>query len=302
MTGQQVQVRVPATSANLGPGFDCFGLALALYDSYEVEIGGTSVTVSSSGHAATELPTDDKHLVARSFTYGMKLWGAPVLGATFACTNRIPQGRGLGSSSAAIVGGLALAAQLCAIDGALPVVTDAQLLAAANQIEGHPDNVAPAILGGLTIAWIDESDQASARKLEISPHITPVVFIPRSTSPTHVARAALPQTVSLRDAAFNASRAALLVYALTEQPQDLFAATQDRLHQEQRRQTYPQAMELLDSLRAGGVPAAISGAGPSVIAFASAEHRSIIDRIESEEFSTQAMDVGEGVLATRKDS
>jgi homoserine kinase len=170
----------------------------------------------------------------------------------------------LGSSSAAIVAGI-LAARALVVDGArrLP---DVEVLRLASEIEGHPDNVAPCLLGGLTIAWIEE-DGARAVRLSPSTSVQPVLLVPEEHGLTAQARAALPSSVPHRDAAFNAGRAALLVPALTEAPELLLAATEDRLHQDYRAVGMPATAALVDRLRRAGIPAVVSGAGPSVLAF-----------------------------------
>jgi homoserine kinase len=284
-------VRVPATSANLGPGFDCLGLALDIYDEYRVEVvARPGVVVDSVGECAEFLPTDERHLVARALVRGLAAGGYGAAGLRLRCRNAIPQGRGLGSSSAAIVGGLLLADTLMGRDD------PEALVAAAGAMEGHPDNVAPAALGGLTIAWTHDGT-ARAVRLELAAAIRPVVFLPSFTSPTDEARAALPEQVPHQDAAFNAARAALLVLALTARTGELFVATEDRLHQEQRRATYPDAMALVDRLRADRVPAVISGAGPAVLALASAQTVDRVVGFGSVEFVARAVAVG--AAATR---
>lgn len=270
-----VAVRVPATSANLGPGFDCLGLALGPADEIAGDFtDGTGVSVTVTGEGAGEVPTDETNLVARIVRTGLLAFDESGelarRGLALTCRNVIPHGRGLGSSAAAIVGGLALAAHLA---GVASTVSPAELVALATRLEGHPDNVAPAILGGATIAWMQETGDSlgmvgRATRLCVHPGIVPVVAIPANQASTHRARGALPATVPHGDAVFNLARSALLVHALTADPSLLLEATADRLHQRQRRAVYPQSLALVEHLRSVGVPAAISGAGPSVIAFA----------------------------------
>ncbi len=267
MTGTVVQVAavtVPATSANLGPGFDCLGLALDLRDEYRVEVvGEPGVRVRTVGECSDSLPRDESHLVARSLLTALEGLGLRVPGVRLSCRNTIPQGKGLGSSAAAIVGGVALGFALAAdIDAHRD-----DILQLAAEVEGHPDNVAAAVLGGFTVSWLDEAGgRARAVTLPVAAALRAVLFIPQSTSPTQEARAVLPAQVTLASAVHNSARSALLVAAMTREPDLLLAATSDRLHQEQRRATYPEAMALVDRLRADGVAAAISGAGPSVLA------------------------------------
>jgi homoserine kinase len=258
-----VRVRVPATSANLGPGFDALGLALALYDQVSAQTAQAGVTVDVRGEGAGELPTDDSHLVVRAMRAAFEVLGESPAGLAVRCINAIPQARGLGSSSAAIIAGLVLARAL--VNDGQQRLDDAALLALATRLEGHPDNVAPCLLGGLTIAWTEPSG-ARAVRLEPAPTLLPVVFVPASRGLTAAARAALPQVVPHADAAFTAGRAALAVHALTGAPELLLAATEDRLHQNYRAAGMPASAGLVDRLRADGVPAVVSGAGPSVLA------------------------------------
>ncbi|GLL00288.1 homoserine kinase [Dactylosporangium matsuzakiense] len=259
-----VVVRVPATSANLGPGFDALGLALTLYDVVEARVTGGGVSVEVSGEGAGDLPSDESHLVVRAMRRAFEVLGERPAGLALRCRNGIPQARGLGSSSAAIVAGIVLARGLVT-DGAARM-DDAAALVLADAIEGHPDNVAPCLLGGFTIAWTGERG-ASAVRREPDPRIRPVVFVPEERGLTETARAALPKTVPHADAAFNAGRAALLVHALTGDPDRLFAATEDRLHQDYRADGMPFTADLVARLRGEGVAAVVSGAGPSVLAF-----------------------------------
>jgi homoserine kinase len=191
-----------------------------------------------------------------------ELGGRPA-GLAVECLNRIPQARGLGSSSAAIVGGVQLARGLVA--GGLDLIDDASALRIAARIEGHPDNVAPCLLGGFTIAW-SEGPGAVAVRLATSPDVHPTVFIPTERGYTATARAALPPGVPHADAAFNAGRAALLTHALTSDASLLFAATEDRLHQGYRAEAMPGTASLVAGLRSVGVAAVVSGAGPAVLA------------------------------------
>jgi homoserine kinase len=264
---EQVRVRVPATSANLGPGFDALGLALDLVDDLRARVAGSGLRVDVTG-SGEELPRDENHLVVRAMRAAFARLGGQPDGLELACTNRIPHGRGLGSSAAAIVGGILLARALVADGDAL--LPDAQALALASELEGHPDNVAPALLGGLTIAWLDEAHGGTARavRLECHARVRPVVFVPPFEASTEQARGLLPASVPHADAAANAGRAALLVAALTTAPEHLLAATGDLLHQQYRAPAMPASAALVASLRRDGVPAVISGAGPTVLVLA----------------------------------
>ncbi len=262
--GHEVRVEVPATSANLGPGYDCLGLALELVDELVVrrEEAGTGLRISVEGEGADSVPRDDSHLVVRALRAGLAAAGVEWADLTLSCRNRIPHGRGLGSSSAAIVGGLMLARGLLR-DGRSALV-DRRLLALATDIEGHPDNVAPALLGGFTIAW---TDGGSGRAVRLDPHpdLSATVFVPVTTLSTERARGLLPDEVPAVDASFNVARASLLVHAITSDAALLFPATEDRLHQDYRRDAYPDSWKLVHQLRLAGRPAVISGAGPTVL-------------------------------------
>ncbi len=271
-----VHVRTPATSANLGPGFDTLGLALGLHDDVRGGIGQSGVEVTVVGEGAGELPTDEKHLVASSAMAAFDRIGKRPTGLVIECRNRIPQARGLGSSSAAIVAGILLARALV-VDGER-ILPDPEVLRLASEIEGHPDNVAPCLLGGFTIAWTDACAGAQAVRLEPHSAVQPVIFVPTERGLTATARASLPQEVPHTDAAANAGRAALLVHALTAAPELLLAATEDRLHQRYRAPGMPATAALVASLRAAGVPAVVSGAGPSVLAFGVPDGPTIIDQ------------------------
>lgn len=260
---EPVRVRVPASSANLGPGFDCFGLALSLHDVVEAQVIGDGLDLSVSGEGAHTVSRDTRHLVVRAMTECFARLGGSPRGLRVACTNAIPHGRGLGSSSAAIVAGIVAARALC-VDGEQRL-DDAALLRLATDLEGHPDNVAAALAGGFTLAWT-EPEGARSIRLEPSPRIAPLAFVPDTELSTRKARGLLPDTVPHADAAANAARAALLVEALTRRPELLLVATEDRLHQDYRGPAMPASLDLIKRLRADGVAATVSGAGPTVLA------------------------------------
>ncbi|HKT02152.1 MAG TPA: homoserine kinase [Rugosimonospora sp.] len=260
-----VRVRVPATSANLGPGFDALGLALALHDDVVAAVSGAGVRVTVSGEGAGDLACDESHLVLRCMLTAFDLLGGRPPGLAVDCVNRIPQARGLGSSSAAIVAGILAARAL--VSGGNELMPDRAVLRLATELEGHPDNVAPCLLGGFTISWLESDTGARAARLAPAAGVQPVIFVPEERGLTAHARAALPATVPHRDAARNAGRAALLVHALTAAPDLLLPATEDRLHQDYRAPGAPATAALVAALRAAGIPAVVSGAGPSVLAF-----------------------------------
>jgi homoserine kinase len=283
-----LRVRVPATSANLGPGFDSLGVALALYDDVVVHVTdepGLSVDVAGMG--AASVPRNARHLVVKSMRAAFKLLGGAPKGLEVVCANRIPHGRGLGSSAAAIVAGVTAARGL--VVGGGERMDDDAVLALAAQLEGHPDNVAACLFGGLTIAWDD--GVARAVRVGVDQRIAPVAFVPGSSSSTKAARKLLPETVSHADAAANAGRAALLVEALRSQPADLFAATEDRLHQSYREPAMPRSVALLKELRAAGIPAVISGAGPTVLALTTADNRAAATAFARRGWSAVELDI-----------
>jgi homoserine kinase len=264
VVGETITVRSPATSANLGPGFDCLGLALDLWDEYSVTVTAEpGLRVDSVGEGADGLPRDASHLVARAMLAGLRHSGVKVPGVALHCRNTIPHGRGLGSSSAAIVGGLMLARGLAPQDA----LDDAAVVALANELEGHPDNVAPALLGAITIAWVDAGGVGRAVRAGTVLPVPITVLIPDSRTATEAARGLLPATIPYSSAVFNLGRTAMLLHALTSDPGLLLPATEDRLHQTYRASAYPQSLAAVADLRAQGLPAAISGAGPSVIVF-----------------------------------
>jgi homoserine kinase len=276
-----VRVRVPATSANLGPGFDALGLALTLYDDVEVEMAGSGLSIEVSGEGEETAGRGEEHLIARVFRSAYaSLGGDGAGGLSIRCDNRIPHARGLGSSSAATIAGI-LAARALHPDGA--AFTDQDVLSLATRFEGHPDNVAPCLAGGLTIAWQTPSGPRLTR-LDVAPGVRPVALVPGTRLSTERARGLLPETVPHADAAANAGRAALLVAALTETPCLLLDATEDRLHQSYRAPAMPESLALVERLRAKGIAAVVSGAGPTVLAlvFRDGDSESRVDSIGAE--------------------
>ena len=301
-------VRAPATSANLGPGFDAFGLALGLHDQVEAWVTGGGLAVEVHGEGEETAGAGERHLVVRAARAAFDAMGGQPAGLVLRCTNGIPHGRGLGSSAAAVVSGI-LAARALVADGA-DLLPDAGVLRLAVDLEGHPDNVAACLAGGLTIAWqpaaagrctgsgadvvpgadVPRGNGPAARpvsllRLDVLGAITAVACVAPSAMATHEARAALPASVPHADAAANAARSALLLAALTSDPAVLFDATEDYLHQRYRAAAMPPTADLLARLRRAGVAAVMSGAGPSVLALGLADTRpglAVVDSIARE--------------------
>lgn len=275
-----VRVRVPATSANLGPGFDSLGLALGLYDEVEVRALASSKTqVETIGEGAGAVPADDRHLVARALRAALEYAGAPQIGLHLRCSNGIPHGRGLGSSGAAVVAGIMAARALVADPSALD---DTDVLRLATEFEGHPDNAAPAILGGATIAW-EGSEGARAVRTDVDPALAVTVLVPTFRLATAHARGVLPGRVPHVDAARNAGRSALLVRALAGRLDLLGDATEDRLHQDYRERAMPGTLAVVRALRAAGLAAVVSGAGPTILVLSDVADRPAVDRIVDDE-------------------
>ena len=296
-----VRVRVPATSANLGPGFDALGLALALYDEVEARITSDGLSVAVSGEGAQIAAAGEQHLVVMAMRAAFGAMGGQPPGIALRCVNAIPHGRGLGSSAAAVVSGLLAARALVA--GGADLLPDEDVLALAVELEGHPDNVAACLAGGLTVAWrrsvagggdpvpgagvfrggpgepgADTPVPAAGvlrggpggavgvLRLPVLDSLSTVACVAPTSLATREARRVLPELVPHADAAANAARSALLVAGLTRDPAVLFDATEDFLHQRYRAAVMPETADLLGRLRRAGVAAVVSGAGPSILA------------------------------------
>jgi len=262
-----MQVQVPGTSANLGPGFDSLGLALSLHDRYIAQVLDEQVIdIDISGEGADAIPRNEKNLVIKSMYKGFEFLGGKPRGIALRALNVIPHSRGLGSSASAIVGGLSLARAL--VLGGNERMSNEDMLNLANEMEGHPDNVAAAIFGGATIAWQElqhSHNVALSVQVEVDPRISAIAFIPSTSVSTSKARKMLPDLITHADAVKNSAHTALLVHALQHRPDLLHTATEDFLHQSYRADAMPASFTLLMKLRNAGVAAFISGAGPTIL-------------------------------------
>jgi homoserine kinase len=283
------RVRAPATSANLGPGFDALGLALALHDEVEARVTDGGLVIEVAGEGGGTAAAGERHLVVRAMRAAFGAIGGQPPGIALRCANAIPHGRGLGSSAAAICSGVLAARALAGADGTR--LSDEAVFQLAVKLEGHPDNVAACLAGGLTIAWTPRppptapagagepgagepgagepgaGEPGGARLLRIGvpAALRAVACVPAVPLATEAARQALPQTVPHADAAANAARSALLIAALTGAPHLLLDATEDFLHQPYRAAIMPETASLLGALRRAGAAAVVSGAGPTVL-------------------------------------
>lgn len=258
-----VKVRIPATVANLGPGFDALGAAIRMHLEIEIEPRRDSIEVMVEGEGAEELPHDDTNLVIRSMNTFFDHVGRRPPGYAVRVKNPIPIASGLGSSAAAVVGGLFAARAVTR-----RTVPQAEMVALATSLEGHPDNVMPALLGGLVVCYRDaRSAELRYLRLEPSDRLVPIVAVPRKGYLTSEARKALPEDVSFADAQFTASRAALLVAAITTGAgADVLAdAMDDRLHEPHRLKLMPETAAVHMEIKDAGLPVSLAGAGPSLL-------------------------------------
>jgi homoserine kinase len=292
---QPMQVHVPATSANLGPGFDCLGLALTMFDRYIAQVQDEpGVDVDVTGEGADDVARNDKNLVIKAMYKGFEFLGGKPRGIALRQLNVIPHGRGLGSSASAIVGGLSLARAL--VLTGIDKMSDEKLLQLATEMEGHPDNVAAALYGNAVVAWQEDQhgkEIAQAISLSVDTRIRAIAFIPSTAVATSKARKMLPETIPHRDAARNSANSALLVHALTLRPDLLFRATEDFLHQTYRSEAMPASFALLTKLRAAGVAAFISGAGPTVLALHTGNESDVAElvRAAGSKFEAKSLEV-----------
>lgn len=289
---RQLRVRVPATTANLGAGFDCIGAAFDWYDELTLEITDDDRTeVFVTGEGAGQVPLDERHLVVASILRGLEEWGATRPGMVLRAHNTIPHSRGLGSSASAIVAGLALAWGVARPGEELNLP---ELVRLSSDIEGHPDNAGAAVFGGAILAWPDRNGVRLV-ELDVHPSLSAMVWVPDFECSTDDARAVLPQTVSRTDAVNQAIAAAALPLALTRRPDLLLDATGDLLHQRYRADLMQPSYDLMVRLRALGVPTAISGAGPTVIAVG--DERALTEAMgcPAEGFLRRRLAFGDGV-------
>ena len=263
-----MQVQVPASSANLGPGFDSFGLALTMYDRYVAQVLDDPILdIDVTGEGADEVPRTEKNLLVKAMYKGFDFLGGRPKGLAIRALNVNPHGRGLGSSASAIVGGLVLARSLV-LNGE-DKMTDQHLFSLATEMEGHPDNVSASLFGGATISWSETVKGklvAHSINLRVDSRIQVIAYVPSKALATSKARKMLPESIPFADAVRNTSNAAIMSNALTSRPDLLFTATEDFLHQSYRADAMPESFALMQKIRGAGVAAFISGAGPTVLA------------------------------------
>lgn len=261
---RSVKVCVPASSANLGPGFDCLGLALSLCDEVTVTVQASGLDLTIDGEGAGDLPTDETHLVVQAIRAGLTAAGFTAPGLAVRCLNRIPQSRGLGSSASAAVAGIAAAQALTGY-----VLSTEDMVQLAGEFEGHPDNSSASILGGAIVSWTQDHNgepRYRAARIPVVPTLRATALVPDTCASTSEVRAVLPEQVPHLDARFNLSRSALLTYALQHDAALLFEATRDMLHQPYRAAALPMTTAWMEKLRAVGIAAFVSGAGSTVLA------------------------------------
>lgn len=274
------EVRVPASTSNLGPGFDCFGLALKLYLTVRATVapeGSELCRVTTTGAKENEaLPRNAVNLIYRAMSFAARSEGSSLPPIELVVHNEIPLASGLGSSAAAIVAGIKLAGLITGKE-----IPDERILNYATEFEGHPDNVAASLHGGFLASCVYDDKAVLAVKFDWPTQIRVVVVSPHAQLPTHVARAALPRTVSRFDAVFNLQRAALFAAAIAHQRYDmLWEAMHDRLHQPQRESLVPGLAKALALPRMPGLLGiALSGAGPSIVALVESNENEIGQRI-----------------------
>ena len=270
-----VKVKVPATSANMGAGFDCLGVALGLYNYVEAEETDNGLVIDIKDSTADYLPGNERNLVYRSMKTLFDEVGYTAKGLHLVQKNDIPVTRGLGSSSAGIVGGLLAANEISKAD-----LSRDEILAISARIEGHPDNVAPAIMGGMTVNVTDFGKIKYVRT-DVPEDLMFAAFVPEFTLSTKKARGVLPKTVSVRDAVFNMGRSALLMSSImTGKYENIRAATADKLHQRYRKKFIPNIDDVFKAAyRADALGVYLSGAGPAVVAIIKADNENFVKKM-----------------------
>lgn len=296
-TGQRAAVSVPGSTGNVGPGYDSLGLALGHYDDLAVTVTEGGLEFELHGEGSGSVPRSAEHLVVRAMQAVFRAAGVDgPPGLRLEATNRIPHGRGMGSSASAVVAGVLVANALLPADRALD---DRRILQVAASMEGHPDNVAPSLYGGLVISWAEPTGYRSA-PVAVHEDVVPVVAIPDYEVPTRLARSLLPATVPHHDASANAGRTALLVEAMTRSPDLLLPATEDRLHQPYRSAAMLPSARLMTALRERGLAAMISGAGPTVLVLAAGGAQAVeAERSLAELVAADGTDGAAGSVAWR---
>lgn len=287
----RLRARVPATTANVGAGFDCVGIALDWYDELTLETTDSGIEIEVTGEGAEQVPLDETHLVVATIRRGLEEWGDGRLpGLRLRSHNTIPHSRGLGSSAAAIAAGLAFAWGIARG----PDIDRTELGRMASLLEGHADNAAAAVFGGGTLGWI-EDQQVTINPLRLHDALHTRVWVPEFEVPTKGARAVLPEQIQRLDGVAQAATAAHLIIALDQRPDLLLHATTDRLHQAYRAPLMPESHALMTELRVAGVPATISGAGPTIFAIGTTEQLRAADIVVHEGFRSMELAIGRGV-------
>ncbi|MBD0854732.1 homoserine kinase [Corynebacterium striatum] len=264
--GTKAIVTVPASSANLGPGFDTLGIALSLYDTVEVEVTNSGLEVEIFGEGAEDLPRDGSHLVVKAIRSALNVADVSAPGLRVVCNNNIPQSRGLGSSASAAVAGVAAGNGLAGFP-----LTEQQVVQLSSAFEGHPDNAAASVLGNAVVSWttvpVDGHSLPEYKAVTVVVHkdIKATALVPNFHASTQAVRRVLPSHVTHGDATFNVSRTAVQVVALQNYPELLWEGTRDRLHQPYRADVLPVTSEWVNRLRNRGFAAYLSGAGPTAM-------------------------------------
>lgn len=271
------KVKVPATSANMGPGFDCMGIALELYNTVEARIIGSGLEISTFGRDADYIENNQNNLIYRAMIKVLGETGYKPPGISIVCHSQIPVARGLGSSAASTAAGLILGNHLS--DSKLSIE---RIIELGTELEGHPDNIVPAIIGGMTISYMENLSSVQYIKLGFPENLRMALMVPDFMLATREAREVLPKSVDIRDAAFNVSRAALMVAALmTDNLEHLKYASQDKLHQPYRERLIPGMKEVFEeSYKAGARGVYLSGAGSTLVAMVDKENYSFLDKIK----------------------